>query len=235
MSERLARPVVSALVGLAIAVVIVAAAVLPFLNPAWVAFAQDRAEAAAWTGYTSEELRAATDGILTDLVLGPPAFDVVVSGQAVLNPRERGHMADVRSVFAGFALLALASVVVLAAAAVAGRRSAPARQRFWRAARGGAAALAAGVVVVGLVGVLAFDLAFEAFHRLFFAGGTYTFDPSTERLVQLFPQRFWFETSLAVGLVILVLVGFVVIVATRRLRTPRPAAALVPGALETAR
>jgi hypothetical protein len=53
--------------------------------------------------------------------------------------------------------------------------------------------------------------------------------------VQLFPQRFWFETSLAVGLVILVLVGLVVTIATRRLQTPQPAAVVVPGALETAR
>jgi uncharacterized membrane protein len=58
--------------------------------------------------------------------------------------------------------------------------------------------------VLGVVALVAFDALFETFHRLFFAGGSYTFDPSTERLVQLFPFRFWQETAMAVGVLIVV-------------------------------
>ena len=54
---------------------------------------------------------------------------------------------------------------------------------------------------------VAFDQAFEVFHELFFAGGTYTFDPSTDRLVQLFPIQFWEETTLALGVVLVVIAG----------------------------
>ena len=97
-----------------------------------------------------------------------------------------------------------------------------ARFAFWRAVRAGAALLAVGVVAVGIVGLVAFDAAFEVFHRLFFAGGTYTFDPRTDRLVQLFPQRFWFETSVAVGVVILVLCAGTAWLAGRRLRADVP-------------
>ena len=39
----------------------------------------------------------------------------------------------------------------------------------------------------------------RSFHRIFFAGGTYLFDPRTERLVQLFPDQFWSETSIVLG------------------------------------
>jgi integral membrane protein (TIGR01906 family) len=211
--DRSAHAAGSVLVALATAVIIVALAVLPFLNPAWVAFEQGRAHATAWTGYTAAELRTATDALLADLVLGPPTFDAEVAGEPVLSMRERQHLVDVRSVMTALAVAALASLAIVV---VAWRlsRSAPA---FWRAVRWGSAALVVGTVLVGIVGLVAFDVAFEAFHRLFFAGGTYTFDPRTERLVQLFPQRFWFETSLAVGAVILLLSVVVGWLAARKL------------------
>ncbi len=202
----------SVLVALAAAIVVVALSIVLFLNPVWVAFEQGRSDAAGWTGYSAGDLRAATDGILSDLVFGPPNFEGTVGGQPVLDARERSHMADVRGVFTGFALLSLASAILLVAAAWLTRASGT----FWGAIRGGMTALAIGVVVVGLVGVFAFDAAFEVFHRLFFAGGTYLFDPRTSRLVQLFPDQFWFETSLAVGGLILALAAGVWRLAGRR-------------------
>jgi integral membrane protein (TIGR01906 family) len=202
---------------IAIAVVIVAIAILPFLTPAWVSFEQGRTGAPALTGFTEAELRTATESILADLVIGPPDFDVAVAGQAVLNERERSHMRDVRGVFGGFALLAVVSLGVVVAA-IAGARRLGHPERAWRAVRNGAIGLAVGVVVAGVVALVAFDTAFEVFHRVFFAGGSYTFDPGTERLVQLFPFAFWSETTLAVGLAVLVLAGAVAFVAGRRLR-----------------
>jgi integral membrane protein (TIGR01906 family) len=199
--ERLSRASASVLVGAATAVVILALAIVPFVNPAWVSFEQGRARAEAATGYSAPQLRQATDAILSDLILGPPNFDVAIAGQDVLNARERQHMRDVRGVFGGLAVLAVASLVVLVAAHRLLRGSA----RFWRAVRRGAAGLAVGVLVVGALGVFAFDLTFDLFHRLFFAGGSYTFDPRTDRLVQIFPEQFWFETGLAVGALILLL------------------------------
>jgi uncharacterized membrane protein len=64
--------------------------------------------------------------------------------------------------------------------------------------RSGALALAGGVTVLGIVAAVAFEPAFEVFHRLFFAGN-YSFDPRTDRLVQIFPAQLWFETTIAVG------------------------------------
>ena len=188
----------SVLIGLATAIVVLTIAILPFLSPQWVAFEQGRSQAAAWTGFAPDDLRRATDAILSDLVFGPAGFDVEVGGQAVLDPREQGHMADVRTVFMGLWVLALISVVVLA---LASRRAD--RRGTWRGVRGGALAVRVGVVVIGAVAVVAFDALFEVFHRVFFPAGTYLFDPATERLVQLFPYQFWQETAMVVGLVII--------------------------------
>jgi integral membrane protein (TIGR01906 family) len=213
----------SVLIGLATAFVVVAVVLPLFLNPVWVAFEQGRAQATAWTGFSEPELRGATDSILTDLVLGPPDFDVTVAGVPVLNERERGHLRDVRGVFIGFFLVAL--VLAMAAGIVAARRRGPARARSWRAVRGGAVALIAALAVGGVVSVVAFETLFEVFHEIFFAGGSYTFDPATERLVQLFPFQFWQETAIVVGAVCVVLAAVVAVVAHGRAAAAVAAAA----------
>jgi integral membrane protein (TIGR01906 family) len=205
------------LTAIATAVVITAIAIVPFLSPAWVSFEQGRTGAEQLTGYSTAELRTATDAILADLVLGPPDFDVVVGGAPVLNDREQSHMRDVRGVFAGFGLLALlAAAGLVVALGLARRLGHP--ERAWSAVRNGARALVIGVVVAGVVAFFAFDAAFEVFHRLFFAGGSYTFDPGTDRLVQLFPFAFWSETTMAVGAVIVALSVVVAVVAGRQAR-----------------
>jgi integral membrane protein (TIGR01906 family) len=226
----LAGRAASILVGVATAVVIVTAAVLPFLTPQWVAFEQGRSNAAAWTGYSTDELNAATGAVLSDLVVGPPDFDVAVRGEPVLDAREQGHMRDVRTVFLGLWWLAALSVVVLALAAR--RRD---RGATWRAVRRGSLGLSVAVVALGVGSLVAFDTMFELFHRVFFPAGSYTFDPTTERLVQLFPFQFWEETAFVVGVAIVAIALAVAIVAGRR-QAPEsrleaaaePAAAPVP-------
>ena len=214
----------SILVALATPLLIVAAAIVPFLAPPWVAFEQGRAEATAWSGYTTDELNAVTGAILWDLVVGPPDFDVDVRGEPVLNERERGHMRDVRMVFLGLWIAAVVSIVVLVVAFERGDR-----QAAWRAVRRGAIGLAGAVVALGVVALVAFDVLFEVFHRIFFPAGSYTFDPTTERLVQLFPFQFWQDTALAVGVVILLLSALVAVAAGRRaVRVQPPLAELAP-------
>jgi integral membrane protein (TIGR01906 family) len=90
--------------------------------------------------------------------------------------------------------------------------------------------LAVGVVVAGVIATFFFDQAFEVFHELFFPAGSYTFDPRTDRLVQLFPFDFWSETTIVLGVGILLLAGVVWLVARRlgRERSPREVAASAP-------
>jgi uncharacterized membrane protein len=97
------------------------------------------------------------------------------------------------------------------------------RAATWRAVRRGALSLAVGVVALGAVALVAFDALFEAFHEILFPAGSYTFDPGTERLVQLFPFQFWQETAIVVGAVIIVGCGLVAVLAGRQAgRAARP-------------
>ena len=198
--HTLTGAIASLVVGTAAALVIVAIAILPFLNPVWVSFEQGRAQAAAWTGFTDADLRTATDAILADLVLGPPDFDVELSGVPVLNERERGHMRDVRGVFAAFYGLAVIGAGVLVAAFLLARGRA-ARARLWRRLGLAGRVIAVATVALGIAGVMFFDTAFEVFHELFFPAGSFLFDPRTDRLVQLFPESFWVESTIGVGIV----------------------------------
>jgi len=200
-------------VAIATCLVLLGLAVAVFFNRWFVAFEQNRSGAAAIAGYTPDELRRATDGILGDLYLGSSDFSVTVRGSPVLDDRERAHMRDVRSVFAGFWLAVALAAALLAVARVRSRGAA----WFWRAVAGGATALGIVVVGLGLVATVAFDALFELLHRLLFPGGTYLFDPRTERLVQLFPFAFWFETSILLAGTIVVLAVAVRVIARRRL------------------
>jgi len=207
---------VARLLPVATALVILGLTVLPFLTPAWVGFEQGRTDVTSWTGFTQAEVTTVTNAILGDLVLDRGDFDVTRNGTPVLDEAERSHMRDVRGVFAGFGLLVLVSAGFLVYAARRARER-DSRRELWTGVRNGAAGLAVVVVVLGGLSLVAFDAMFEAFHELFFPAGTFTFDPATSKLVQLFPDRFWSETTLAVGAVGLVAALAVTLVAVRRL------------------
>jgi integral membrane protein (TIGR01906 family) len=126
-------------------------------------------------------------------------------------------MRDVRGVFAGFFLLAAiaaAGLVVL----VAGARRMGHPERAWSAISTGMRGLIVGIVATGVVAALAFDQLFEIFHELFFPAGSFTFDPRTDRLVQLFPFDFWSETTIVLGAVIVVVAALLSVVAGRLAR-----------------
>jgi integral membrane protein (TIGR01906 family) len=84
--------------------------------------------------------------------------------------------------------------------------------------------LAVLIAIVGVFALVAFDAAFELFHRLFFSGN-YTFDPATDKLVQLFPEAFWSEIAIAVGAVVIVVAILVAWRAGRKATTAIGAAA----------
>ena len=112
-------------------------------------------------------------------------------------------MRDVRGVFAGFFLIAAVAVVGLVVL-VAGARRMGHPERAWSAVSTGMRGLIVAIVVAGVVAAVAFDQLFELFHTLFFPAGSFTFDPRTDRLVQLFPFTFWSETTIVLGAVIVV-------------------------------
>jgi integral membrane protein (TIGR01906 family) len=223
-----ARTFATGLVVLATPCVVVAVAVMLFLNPVWVGFDQGRSDVTQLTGYTPGQVSQITGSILSDLVFGPPRFDVAVDGQTtpVLDAGERGHMADVRNVLLNLGLVALIAALALLAIGFASRGG----RWFWAAVQAGGKLLVGGVVIVGLGFALFFDQAFLLFHQIFFAPGTYMFDIRTEKLVQLFPDQFWSETSVAIAAAVLVLGLIVVFAAGKIAGPPEPAARADPSA-----
>ena len=218
MSARTAPERLAALAtGVAASIVVIAIAILPFLTPAWVSFEQGRTHAASLAGYNDGELTVATNAILHDLVLGPPDFAVQIDGAPVLEERERAHMRDVRGVFGGFFLLAGIAALTLIVLSAGARRMGHAA-RAWSAISSAMRWLIVGIVVVGVVASVAFDALFEIFHQLFFPAGSFTFDPRTDQLVQLFPFDFWSETTIILGLVIIGLAALISFVAGRLAR-----------------
>jgi integral membrane protein (TIGR01906 family) len=221
------------LIAAATALVILGASILPFATPAFVRLEQDRTGVGSLTGYGGTELDLVTGEMLADLFVWRGDFSGVdADGAPMLNEREQGHMRDVRGVFAGFELLVLASIVVLVSAFRRARAQA-ATAAVWRAVGSGARGLAIALVVAGAFAVFAFDAAFEVFHRLFFSSGSYTFDPRTDRLVQLFPERFWSETAIAVGVVAILVAVLTAWQAGRRAGAARPAPALSTSKVRT--
>jgi integral membrane protein (TIGR01906 family) len=191
------------LVAAAAAVVILGASIAPFLAPPVVRFEQDRTGVGGLTGYTPAELDGVTGALLGDLVFWRGDFDVAVDRAPVLGDTERAHMRDVRTVFTAFWVVVLVGAVGLLVAFRRSRGSLDARADTWRSVGRGARILAVAIAVAGALVLVAFDAVFEVFHRLFFSAGSYTFDPATAKLVQLFPEAFWSEIAVAVGVVVL--------------------------------
>jgi integral membrane protein (TIGR01906 family) len=84
----------------------------------------------------------------------------------------------------------------------------------------GGLVLAGTLAVVGAVFTVAFDQAFTLFHEVFFPGGNWSFDPRTERMVQLYPTPFW-ELTATVLTVVAIVLGLLVRVAARRVAAAR--------------
>jgi integral membrane protein (TIGR01906 family) len=184
------------LVGLATGVLILAGVLLLLLTPLYLHPALDAARSAAFLRVTQAEAHRLSDMTAGELVFGPGTFAFAgPDGTPFYDPAEAAHMRDVRLVLLGFLVLAgLSALLVLIAVARSGRQPVT-----WRAIGRGGAVLAGVIAVAGVFSLVAFDRAFELFHQVLFPGGNWTFDPSRERLVQLYPLPFWQLTSAVFG------------------------------------
>ena len=124
------------------------------------------------------------------------------SEQALFNNRELLHMRDVKRLFLWtFRLqeLAAAYIVIYVAAVFIWSREQSLR-RLARLALVAGAATAGLLAVAALAVTLGFDTLCEQFHLLSFSNDFWQLNPERDRLVQMFPQGFWFDVTLGVGL-----------------------------------
>ena len=178
-----------------------AVALLLLFTPLWLHPALDAADSAAWLRMTPQAAHDYSDLTVSDLVFASGDYDFVApDGTPFFDASERAHMRDVRVVLYGF--LGLSTIAAIFLGLVTYRRRAD--TAVLRGISRGGLWLVIGTIVVGVFAAVAFDQAFELFHEIFFPGGNFAFDPTTERLVQLYPFAFWQYTSAALGLLLIV-------------------------------
>ncbi|MPZ99302.1 MAG: TIGR01906 family membrane protein [Dehalococcoidia bacterium] len=121
--------------------------------------------------------------------------------QPLFNQREVLHMRDVKQLFdLTFRVHEIAFVYIAGYIAAVVLWS---RERSMR--RLARQAVLAGVVTAGALGIagiamlVGFDSLFTQFHLLSFSNDFWRLDPATDHLIQMFPQGFWFDVSIGVG------------------------------------
>ena len=168
-----------------------------FLLPPVVHLLLDLADAAEILNVAAPVAHSLSDVLVRDLLVGG-AFDVPLSGEPLLSASERSHLVDVGVLFRILMIAGAISLAVLTALFIRKRRW------FYQALHDGALLLGTGAALVGGAFALAFDATFTFAHELLFPAGNWTFNPATDRLVQLYPMNFWL---LAAIIFCVVLVG----------------------------
>lgn len=88
------------------------------------------------------------------------------------------------------------------------------------------------ILGVGLGATVGFDFLFRLFHELSFSNDLWLLDPHTSFLLQMFPQNFWLEATMLVGIVTVleasVLVGLIKLFRLRRAHNRRVAQSKIP-------
>lgn len=117
---------------------------------------------------------------------------------ALFNANELRHLEDVKqivgAIFALAVLCAMSLIALLIAAA-----SRPEIQRQARSGlRQGAILTLAAILMLAVLAAAAWDRAFDQFHEIFFAAGTWRF-PFTDSLIRLFPEQLFVDASLVIG------------------------------------
>ena len=188
-------------VGLFLATVlaIIALAVLPLLTPWFIHRALDAAGSAELLGLTETQTHKMSDRSVEQLVLGGDFDFAGPDGEPFYDPDERGHLGDARLLLGVFLVAGGIGIIAIGAALGAWRDR---RAAIWTVVRRAGLTASLVVVVLGFVSLVAFDSLFTLFHQVFFPGGNWSFDPSTQRLVQLYPFRFWQIASAVLGTLI---------------------------------
>lgn len=131
-------------------------------------------------------------------LLGDMRFE---NGAPMFSARELQHMVDVKVVTrAAFFVLAAALVVVPLSALYLWRSGH--KYQLREALLRGAIFTLGGIIAIVFGAVVAWDMFFSLFHRLFFADGTWIFYTS-DTLIRLYPEKFWFDTALIIGVAVI--------------------------------
>jgi integral membrane protein (TIGR01906 family) len=132
-------------------------------------------------------------------VVPEPSCQFMEDCSYLYNPRELKHMVDVKIVVQAALRVWYGSLVLLAILGLFAWRGGIGGDYRRGLARGGWLTIYFIAAIIIFV-LAAFGVAFVLFHQIFFEAGTWTFYFS-DTLIRLFPERFWRDTFLVVGLI----------------------------------
>ncbi len=173
----------------------------------------ERHDVAATTGIDRAQLDRAAAEMAAYFTNDDPYLRtrVVVDGriEPLFNPRETIHMADVKDMmqlvfFAQYVSLAYVLTYVVGVFVWAGEDSV---RMLARRILGSTAVLAGVAIAAGGVALIGFDAFWQRFHVLGFSNDLWQLNPRTDRLIQMFPEDFFFEMALLVAAATLVQVA----------------------------
>ncbi len=170
----------------------------------------ERYDATRRTGLSQDEVLRVAAETREYLANDDERLDVTVDGAPFYSEREILHMIDVKRLMsrvydAGWAALGF---IIAFVAAVIWRRRGQAARILAQSTLSACGIVTTLVMILGVLGLTGFDSAFRRFHLIFFTNDLWQLD-SSDGLIQLFPQRFFFDTTMLIGGVTL---GFIVVV-----------------------
>jgi integral membrane protein (TIGR01906 family) len=117
-------------------------------------------------------------------------------GSPLFNDRELRHMQDVKVIteWAYRAAVGL-GVVLIAASVILWRRG---RWHLRSGIRAGGLLTLALIILIIVLAFVSWDVFFTAFHQAFFEGDSWLFLTS-DTLIRLFPEQFWFDAAIFIG------------------------------------
>jgi integral membrane protein (TIGR01906 family) len=133
--------------------------------------------------------------------LAPQVTDSSGESGPLFSAKETAHMADVRDlVQAMFRVQVLSVVMVLAIVA--------ALVVLWPVrvlAAGllyGSLLTGAALGTAGIMAMTGFDSAWSDFHGIAFSNDLWQLDPDEDALIQMYPEQFWYEATMLIGLAV---------------------------------
>jgi integral membrane protein (TIGR01906 family) len=160
------------------------------------------------SGIDEDELIAANEEIRDYLVQDdPPPLAPVVHDERgeeapLFSAKETAHMVDVRNLVQTTFTVQLLSVAMVLGVAVVLAALWPVRV-LAAGALYGAVLTGALIGATALLGMTGFDGAWSNFHGIAFTNDLWQLDPDTDHLIQMYPEAFWFEATMAIGLLVL--------------------------------
>ncbi len=165
----------------------------------------DQFNAEVRTGLPRSELDRAGAELRAYFLSAAPLADISVTNaagqeEALFTPREVQHLVDVKRLLertydAGWAAIGFLIVFL---AGVWYRRRGRAGALLARAGLYAGVGVTGTIVALGVVAVSGFDGAFRQFHLLFFTNDLWQLS-TRDRLIQMFPQGFFFDTTMLIG------------------------------------